>query len=546
MNICVCISGQVRGDFSALRAIKDALDRYQTTYVISIWDTVGYKESGAFNYSQLSRIFPDSVARSIPCDLWDNDFVDISSGFYEKLRSTVLPIKKSDIRDIFPESLIDIEEDILDLEFDENVIDRNSKKMLYKIWRANKIKQKIERKRSEKFDFVMRIRPDLNLDYRIHDIINGAKSGSIYANYFDRNETGDTFALSSSEIMDIYSSLYLKSENNRSGKWNGIHHELTSILRGNEIEIVAVPHLLPHLSDQRIPIQEFQNYLFQLAPTLSPGRKLAVEQISVSIDLAQGNRNSAHNFISRIDDVLYEDIFSISTILKSICNDDLSKKFDVSFGILYSVVMSKRTGRDKFSRRHIIRDALEASISLGYDLIFDSVEFEIFENCTDCFPNIKNKLCPILDLGGGWEESTRIFAKTIFSDADFMRYASAVYWRANLFDKSLILAESALNRDKHNKDYIQHCMYVYNSLGQYEKSISLIDGIDVDLNKDKTIKERVGTCWRLWSAEMHRSGNLEKSLEYAENAIKTDPTSSDYKNHYLFIKERYSESLKHQ
>ena len=69
---------------------------------------------------------------------------------------------KNKILLFFPKSFIDVEKENLDLEFEKSVPDKNSIKMLYKIWRCNEIKKKIERKNGI-FDCVVRNRCDAEI-----------------------------------------------------------------------------------------------------------------------------------------------------------------------------------------------------------------------------------------------------------------------------------------------------------------------------------------------------------------------------------------------
>jgi len=229
MKLCICVSGQIRDNTEeptkALQnLISDLEDKgNEVTLIFSIWEKISRKLDGVINIKQLKKIFtPDLVNL-------------ISPNWYGKklwlhLPNTFINVKKDEaknayewVQNVFPKAIIDCEsDDVLDLKFDQmTTTDNNSRKMLYKIWRANEVKRKIEKDSGIKFDFVIRVRPD----YGIKKINLNIDNNTIYIPSVLDNFANleDTFAIGSSEAIDYYCELFAKSILPSVFKWRGIH-----------------------------------------------------------------------------------------------------------------------------------------------------------------------------------------------------------------------------------------------------------------------------------------------------------------------------------
>lgn len=227
MKLCVCVSGQVRGDLFELKRLSNQLKQlereHDVTVILSFWNKVGRKIDGAVDFYQLHRLFDSRLAKIIPPAFYGECFWDYFpftlKSIVEENRSTVTGLK-----DIFPNAIIDLEDEVMDLEFDAYTVDKNSIKMLYKRWRANQIKRKIEKDKG-KFDVVLVTRPDVGLKGNWSGLLN------IFPNTIYGPGSGgrvrfvnDIFAYGDSCAVDKYCSLFHKSISY--GQWDGIHEEL--------------------------------------------------------------------------------------------------------------------------------------------------------------------------------------------------------------------------------------------------------------------------------------------------------------------------------
>ncbi len=228
MKLCLCISGQVRGDYSNLINLKKNLENLSNeidiTVIFSLWENSGHKNSGGMsNQNQASRLFDEEVVMYIPDTYYGNNFWNMFPKINFKSLSNLIKEVKEEIFAIFPSSIIDIEKENLHLEFSQLNIDRNSKKMLYKVWRCNEIKSKIESSKG-KFDCVLRIRVDA-----IFEIFNllakkQFKENEIFLDLWFDKYPSDQLAYGSSSVLNYYSNLFSRSL--FKSDWKGIHYEL--------------------------------------------------------------------------------------------------------------------------------------------------------------------------------------------------------------------------------------------------------------------------------------------------------------------------------
>ncbi|MGO1119041.1 hypothetical protein ACTL6U_10065 [Rhodovibrionaceae bacterium A322] len=233
MKLCLCISGQVRGDLNALRQLKanleDLASSVETTVIISVWDRPGAKLDGALGQHQMERIFQKDLAQIIPSAYYGNGFWTHFPGLYDRLLDQEAGNLQQKLSAIFPEAILDIEPEIMDLEMPEPKSNVHVKRMLYKIWRCNEIKKKLETSHGP-FDAVMRLRPDSKLILTSSIATLSFDQGEIYIpGSGDRpGRTNDVVALGSSSTLDSYAALFART---LTGTWSDIHYELNSWLK---------------------------------------------------------------------------------------------------------------------------------------------------------------------------------------------------------------------------------------------------------------------------------------------------------------------------
>lgn len=250
MKLCFCISGQLRGDLSTLIHLKRVIDAlrevHSVSVVVSTWSEISRKLDGAIGYNQLKRIFTPDVVNLIP----DSFFIDNNgqyfwrefSTLYDELNSSDDANIKEKVKIIIPDAVIDIESSkLLDLHHSVPPVEKNIKKMLYKIWRCNEIKKSLEKSSNEKFDIVVRLRPDLFItnDTHLFDI-NNVKDNHVYIpDVTEKPLLNDMLAYGKSDEMDYYSNFFLTSYKE---EWAGIHSELYKYL-SYKLKPVRATHL---------------------------------------------------------------------------------------------------------------------------------------------------------------------------------------------------------------------------------------------------------------------------------------------------------------
>lgn len=274
MNICFCISGQIRNP----ELIFPSLHRYFSTleseghnvYIIfSVWENIGRKIDGAINKDQIYRIFDVPTSLCIPKKwLGFSKFWNNLPDLYTSLSSTKSIITKNELYNFFPNAIIDIEDaNFLDLEFEENYEDKNSLKMFYKIWRADRLRIKLEKSKSISFDYIIRMRPDTNITSFSFKNLPNLEKDEIFTDYFiethNRFICGDSFAIGSSNAMNVYSSFFSETFS-RPKKWKHIHVNLANYLLANNIKAATINPRIPLFKDKIVNIKEYHKSILPI------------------------------------------------------------------------------------------------------------------------------------------------------------------------------------------------------------------------------------------------------------------------------------------
>jgi len=229
-RIAICISGQIRTDDSQLSAISLAADEIGADVFISVWRKRGSKQFGSGHATlNLFRLLGSDLSAYIPkiwCDNFEAVFPD-----WQKLLPTRKPITKKPLQSVFPKAVIDIEDDILDMDIPT---EKNSLRMLYKIWRCNSMKRKHEKSNGFRYHRVIRTRPDILLDFgalvaapcQENEILIKARRG---------NALHDTYWAADSVTDDKMANMFGHLLANGVDGWKGIHHELAHYVHENKI-----------------------------------------------------------------------------------------------------------------------------------------------------------------------------------------------------------------------------------------------------------------------------------------------------------------------
>ncbi|MCC6720403.1 MAG: tetratricopeptide repeat protein [Acetobacteraceae bacterium] len=246
LRIAFCISGQLRDDhlhFPAIGALARDLD---ATVFISTWRRRGTKTSGVTNRDQLMRMFGYEVGSALPAPLVGETRFNHAIPDYE---ATVLStfhnneVTIAQLHANIPGAIVDIEDEVMSLDFHAPVpSDRNSVRMLYKIWRCNEIKRAEEKRLGTPFDIVVRFRPDVLPDLSPESLAPLCAEGTAPIALFYRGtpgatHVGDVITVSTSPIADQLARLFARAVDHPDRNWDFIHHEIPRHLRDLGIAI---------------------------------------------------------------------------------------------------------------------------------------------------------------------------------------------------------------------------------------------------------------------------------------------------------------------
>lgn len=306
-NLCICIAGQLRGNINeplkSLRALINAHQDHQFTLVFSVWDKAGGKLDGLITRGNINRTFDPTCAAVFPKD-WEgiNKFQTVMPTLYEARTAAWFGYGEAALRQTllehFPDAVIDIESgDSLDLAFELPKTDHNSLRMLYKMWRCNQIKRRIERKRGHRFDAVLRMRPDLVIHFiDLQALLRAAETGLVLVNGSkpDQDYVDDLMAGGSSDSIDRYCALFGRAVADPDG-WDMIHHELHHHLTRLSLSYSHLPAKGFMNSTSLVTSAELLEHIQHMRASLSaePAHE-AVYAALIAIDLSsQGDGDQA-------------------------------------------------------------------------------------------------------------------------------------------------------------------------------------------------------------------------------------------------------------
>jgi hypothetical protein len=183
IKVAVCLSGHLRTFNDAYPALKKyLLDLYDCDVFIHTWDMLGVQIRGAD--APVSRKKADVEINRV-CNLLHPKKITVEQSRQFQI-SNLIRHKNYEGRDV-----------------------SGMQSMFYKIEQCNTLKTSYEKENNFKYDCVVRIRPDIVLESPI--IIKKDELEYLHIpNHGDYGGFNDQMAFSSSQIMDIYSSLYSK------------------------------------------------------------------------------------------------------------------------------------------------------------------------------------------------------------------------------------------------------------------------------------------------------------------------------------------------
>ena len=233
----LCISGQLRGPRSRLQEIAELAERLDADIYISSWKKRGRKTlAGAAATGKKARVLGMPAALYLQRGALD----DLFPGVEARLSSLPAEDAEPDLRAAFPDAVIEIEDETFDLSFSTEFPDKNSLRMLYKIWRCNRLKQGGEKLRGSKYDLVLRLRPDILPEIGPEQ---APSAGSVLMPEFSGDGLNDQFWFCESSADDRLAALFGQAVLAPDRKWNFIHRELRDWADGLGLQVTeaAIP-----------------------------------------------------------------------------------------------------------------------------------------------------------------------------------------------------------------------------------------------------------------------------------------------------------------
>ena len=336
-SVALCIFGQLRDDHIHFPSISKLAAALEAEVFISTWRRRGTKTSGVMNRDQIIRMFGVGTGTALPAPLvGDTRFSEAIPAFEQTLLAAFggNEVTAEQLHGFFPGAVVDIEDEVMSLDFAAPVpSDRNSLRMLYKIWRCNELKRAAEKRRGGPYDIVVRIRPDVLPDLSFESFApllapDAPPTVLIHGGTPTATHLTDVMAVATSPVADTVSGLFGHAVMHPARKWGFIHGELPTYLREHGITVGAASlrawvsedyktsqprnrhHLLALLSSGQVNTAHFPRpeswksvlHLVRAGADLDEKRNRAVmERHIAEIDLAQEDAD----FIAGVAFLLY-------------------------------------------------------------------------------------------------------------------------------------------------------------------------------------------------------------------------------------------------
>ncbi len=231
--VAICISGQVRTGREKLEEIAAQIRKIDADVFISVWRNVGGKSFDVGHTEiNLHRNLGPGLAPFIPKN-WSDHFCDIFPDLSSQLPQNKA-LTTAELLAIFPGAKVEIEEDSPDFDMP---IEKNSLRMLYKIWRSNEMKRAAEKERGSRYKKVIRSRPDMLLNYEALAKVDCAEN-ELHVKIRHGNSLHDSFWSGRSKTTDKMADFYHFAKETHQESWAGIHQELTAYADRSGLRIV--------------------------------------------------------------------------------------------------------------------------------------------------------------------------------------------------------------------------------------------------------------------------------------------------------------------
>ena len=232
LKVALCLSGQMRAFEQSAPAIQEFIvDRFDAEVFVSTWNNRGITASAMRDYS---RILPRQVARTLSERHSRGRFQER----FPRLTAMIDDFEKSPITDkavskyhkaievnVVDEAQFEEQyftELALDILSDKKTL-KNQMKMFYQINACNELKLKQEARMGARYDMVIRMRPDLHL---VGPVVPEVETFGfdVYCDGIKGKGCGDQLCISSSENMDLLSSVWDRANRVTTGDLSAVYH----------------------------------------------------------------------------------------------------------------------------------------------------------------------------------------------------------------------------------------------------------------------------------------------------------------------------------
>lgn len=274
-SVAVLVTGEIRNCRTALGTLPE-LEQGSDSF-ISVWQRVGCKIEGWIGPWQVERLLDDAIAMSLPAALSGLHRLErFLPDFFQHLRS--FDHGSVSARDFASFSRhVDVEDQRLHVEtLAAPAYKTNARFIHYKLARALSMMRLAEQERGKHFDFVMRVRPDLeylpgwNGEFQLGEIgLDWFKHDPLSKGH----TAGDNAIVAARDVM-IALEEHLRSAIYERGCMN-IHAMLAEFVTSQGL---AVRELIIEIGSDRWSPHAFRSHLAERA--LMPGGELAAEFLS--------------------------------------------------------------------------------------------------------------------------------------------------------------------------------------------------------------------------------------------------------------------------
>lgn len=242
-RIAVCISGQLRSAQTNLpHILSNIVEPLDADVFVHTWDKA---QCTLPRFRHIHRFIGTKLTNDLPAHLRETPA--FSARFPTASRKLVTPIETI-VTPSWVEQFIKVKKCVIETE--QNFLDNrklsqplkfartfNQAKMFYKIKACNDLRKSHELEFGFKYDAVIRIRPDLQINIPelknyIQDVIENRNK--VLVHYIEIMGIGDQFAIASPDAMDAYASIWDFLENHQ--RWDylpGFDVQPAEILLGN-------------------------------------------------------------------------------------------------------------------------------------------------------------------------------------------------------------------------------------------------------------------------------------------------------------------------